>query len=414
MTGPQADPEPPPRLDPLGLKPIGPNQRPPGARPQAGLTDYLRDPRSAVLAFLATVFLVGGGRKVWQGLQARRLIAALGGSNPALADVKAAADHGRAGLIDLFRLLGTADRPEVRAAAGRALARLWRADELIIEEEKAVVRRGFAATWHARRTYPRGLAVPIPIRVEFGVPFLDSQTGSVGPEHLVWSYRLIGTERARLEAWTDAMPGLGSVSFELIPGDFATLGPHRLTLQARVKTVGLTDTWELELPHLPFSFEFDPHLAVDALLTLPDATRALRFASAVGLVAPVDSADTLVPPPALGADLVLRDPPLVQLTGPLPCDLAHRLAVEFEGVSGTFGAGSVVVVAADLADGTVTTVPLGPIEDFPTGAIDRPGPCRIRVILTANPSLGWSDPAIRSVWPEPITTGWVDGKIIRL
>ena len=413
MRGPQADPPAPRRADPPRPRPPGLNQSAPGPRPSAGWTVYLRDPRSAVLAFLVSVFLIGGGRKVWQGLRARRLVAALGGSNPTVNDVEAAADHGRAGLLDLFRLLGTADRPEVRAAAGRALARLWRADELIVEEEKAVVRRGFAAHWYARRTYPRALAVPIPIRVEFGVPFLVERDGAVGPEHLVWSYRLLGTERASLEAWTEAARGQPVARFELIPGDFATLGPHRLTLQARVRTVGLTDSWELELPHLPFSFEFDPHLAVDALLTLPDETRATRFAGAVGLVAAEEAATDPAPPLALGDDLVLRDPPLVQLRGPLPCDLAHRLAVEFEGVPGTIAAGLVVAVAADLADGATREIPLGSISDFSPGAIDRPGLCRLRAVLTAEPSLGWGDPAIRSVWPEPITTGWVDGKIIR-
>ena len=413
MTGPQADPPASRRANPPRPGPLGSNQTPPRPRPRAGWTDYLRDPRSAVLAFLASVFLIGGGRKVFQGLQARRLIAALGGSNPAVADVEAAANHGRAGLIDLFRLLATADRPAVRAAAGGALARLWRADELIVEEEKAVVRRGFTATWHARRTYPRALAVPIPIRVDFGVPFLVNQAGAVGPEHLVWSHRLLGTGRASLEEWTEAAPGVPSARFALIPGDFATLGPHRLALHARVRTVGLTDTWELDLPHIPFSFEFDPHLAVDALLTLPDAARASRFAGAVGLVARDEAATDSAPPLALGDDLVLRDPPAVQLRGPLPCDLAHRLGVEFEGVLGTFRAGSVVAVAADLADGTVVSLPLSAIEDFPTGAIDRPGPCRLRAVLTAEPSLGWGDPAVRSVWPSDLTTDWVDGKIIR-
>ena len=414
MTGPQAETPAPTPQPPQAPRTSSPASAPGGrTRSRAGWTDYLRDPRSAVLAFLASVFLIGGGRKVLQGIRARRLIAALGGSNPAVDDVEAAADHGRAGLIDLFRLLGTADRPEVRAAAGRALARLWRADELIIEEEKAVVRRGFAATWHARRTYPRALTVPIPIRVDFGVPFLVDQPGAVGPEHLVWSYRVLGTDRARLEAWTEASPGLPSVTFELVPGDFATLGPHRLALHARVRTVGLTDTWELDLPHLPFSFEFDTHLAVDALLTLPDAARATRFASVVHLEAP-DEPDS-APATVLGLtpDLVLRDPPLIQLRGPLPCDLAHRLAVEFEGVPGTFAAGSLVAVAADLPDQATRDFPLGSITDLPPGAIDRPGPVRLRAMLTADPSLGWGDPAIRSVWPDSITTNWVDAKIIR-
>ena len=55
-----------------------------------------------------------------------------------------------------------------------------------------------------------------------------------------------------------------------MPADFETEGPHRLVLQTRVRTVGLTTPWELELPHVPFTFEFDPRLEVDALFALPD------------------------------------------------------------------------------------------------------------------------------------------------
>ena len=411
MTGPQAETPGPPRAPAPRTNaarspspaPASPNR----ARP--GWADYLRDPRSAVLSFLATALVLGGGRKALQALRARRIMAAIAGSDPAVADVEAAADHGRTALIDLFRLLGTAGRPEVRAAAGRTLARLWRADELIAEEEKAIVRRGFEATWRARRKYPRDLAVPIPMGVDFGVPFLVGGQRTVGPDHLAWSYRLLGTERAGLEEWAEAPAGKPSAAFAIFPGDFATLGPHRLVLQAKVRTVGLTDAWEFDLPHLPFLFEFDPHLTVAALLTLPDAARADRFAAAVRLGAPAEAA----PPLGLTADLVLRDPPSVLVHPPLPCDLAHRLAVEVEGVAGSFAAGSVVAVAADLAGDRPAAFPLGPIEGFPLDAIDRPGPRRVRAILTADANLGWADPAVRSVWPTPIATDWVDVRVIR-
>jgi len=383
-------------------------QAPSGKRVAPGWSAYLADPRTAVLVFLASALILGGGRKGLEAIRARRVVAAIGGSNPDVLDVEAAADHGRAGLIDLFRLLGTADRPEVRDAAGRSLARLWRADELIAEEEKAVVRRGFTADWKARRRYPRNLSTPIPITVDFGVPFLNEANRGVGPEHLAWSYRILGTERARLEDWTEPKPGAASATFAIIPDDFTTLGPHRLALHARVKTVGLTDTWEIDLPHLPFSFEFDPILSVDALLTLPDDARAATFARAVRLRSP-DETEAANPPLDLGAEMVLRDPPVLTFAAPLPCDLAHRLAIEFEGIAGTWPAGTVIA----LANSPTESRPIGPIPTFPPGAIDRPGPRRIRAILAADANLAWTVPEIRSVWPGTITTDWVDVRIIR-
>ena len=386
---------------------------PPGRRVVPGWSAYLRDPRSAVLFFLASAFLIGGGRKGLQSLRARRVVAAIAGSNPDPADVEAAADHGRAGLIDLFRLLGTADRPEVRDAAGRALARLWRGDELIAEEEKAIVRRGFTATWRARRTYPRGLRVPIAMAVDFGVPFLRDDDRGVAPEHLAWSYRITGTERAQLEEWTELAGGSKPVSFTIFPDDFPTPGPHRLVLRTRVKTVGLTDQWDLDLPHLPFSFEFDPHLTVGALLTLPDETRAARMAGAVRLEPAAGDAGSVAPALPLTADLVLRNPPVVAIAPPLPADLAHRVAIEFEGVPGTWDAGSVVAVAGQLTPGEPVRLPLEPIVPRAAEALDRPGPRRARVRLTADPDLGWVHPEIRSIWPGSITTDWVDVRIIR-
>ena len=108
-----------------------------GSRPSsAGWSAWLADPRTAVLAFLASALLFGGGRKLLQGVRARRAVAALETPDPSPEEVESAAEHGRAGLIDLFRLLGTAEKPEVRDAAGRALASLWARDELIVEEEK--------------------------------------------------------------------------------------------------------------------------------------------------------------------------------------------------------------------------------------------------------------------------------------
>lgn len=380
-----------------------------------GWAAYLADPRSAVLAFLATAFLIGGGRKLLQGVRARRAVAALSESEPSLEEVKGAAEHGRATLIELFRLLGTAAKAEIRDAAGRALATLWARDDLIVEEEKALVRRGFSVSWKARRRYPRGLKVPIPIEASYGVPFLVEGGPGVGPMNLVWSHRILGAERAGLEEDSAWIKGPGLARFEVIPSDFPTLGPHRLALAAKVRVVGLTDSWEIELPHLPFSFEFDPILSVDALLTSLDDARAAAFAKSVRLEPPEG--------PASGShyldlspSLVLRDPPDLVVSTPLPCDLAHDLLVEIEGVPGRFRAGSVVI--SGQGEGGLTRVeprrfPLGPIFGVPPDAIDKPGEVRMRAILTADSDLGWADPDVRSLWPGTITSEWTGVRVVR-
>ncbi len=380
-----------------------------------GWTSYLGDPRSAVLFFLASALVIGGGRKLLQGARARRVVEALAGPDPSPEQVEEAAEHRRAGLIDLFRLLGTATRAEVRDAAGRTLAALWARDELIAEEEKALVRRGFAVEWRARRRYPRGLAAPIPIRVDYGVPFLVDGGPGVGPTHLEWSHRILGAERAGLEAFSPWRAGPGSSEFAIDPADFPTNGPHRLALHARARTVGLTESWEIDLPHLPFSFEFDPILAVDALLTLADDSRGQAIARAIRLEpaeSPADGPNFL----PLTPDLVLRDPPALAVVLPLPCDLAHTLAIEFEGMTGRFPAG-VVVVAGQGADPTAVPstlrFPLGAISGLPADAIDRPGARRARAVLTADPDLGWADPDVRSLWPGTLTTEWTEVRVNR-
>ena len=64
----------------------------------------------------------------------------------------------------------------------------------------------------------------------------------------IWSGRTVCWERDRvaLEEFSPWAPGPGRVAFTIFPGDFETNGPHRLVLQTRIRTTGLTDSWELE------------------------------------------------------------------------------------------------------------------------------------------------------------------------
>jgi len=374
-----------------------------------------RDPRSAVLLVVALVLLGGGGRKLRQTVHARRAVGRLEDADVSTTEIEAAAAHGRAGLMELFRLLAEGPSPAHRDAAGRALAALWARDELIAEEEKALVRRGYRVDWTARRRYPRALRGEIPVAAAFGVPFLVEGGEGVRPSQLEWSYRVVGSGRESLKEFGPWAAGPGRAAFTVVPADFDANGPHKLALVARVRTVGLTDAWDLELPHMPFSFEFDPILAVDALLALPDAARGDAIAAAVGLDGsrPDPSADPSGPSYLpLNRTLAIPYVPVLRVETPLPCDLAHAVELEFAGVDGWFPAGS-VVLSGQGGEGAARTrrFPLGPVAAVP---IDRPGVRAMRARLVPDPDLGWADPEVRSIWPGTIVTGWTEVEVARL
>ena len=333
-----------------------------------------------------------------------------------LADIEAAAQHGRAALTELFRLQSTAADAARRDAAGRALAVIWARDELIAEEEKAIVRRGFDVAWSARKRYPRALQTPISVAISYGVPFLREDGDGVKRSNLEWSHRIEGSGRASLEAFTPPKTSAGRAEFTIVPTDFVTNGPHRLVLVARAATVGLTETWELELPHMPFSFEFDPILAIDALLALPDQARAERFAGAVQLVPGSSSEASEAAFLTLNADWVLRSAPWLEVKTPLPCDLAHRVEIEIEGIDGWHPADSVVVSGQGTGTSNkpeIMQFELGPFDQPIAGALDRPGPRRLRARLIASPELGWANADVRSLWPGTIETGWIEVEVVR-
>jgi hypothetical protein len=382
---------------------------------------WFREPKAAVWLVLAAVVLIGGGRRLRWAWRARKAVAHLEKPGATPEQIEAVAEFGRAGAWELLRIFSSGESDACRIAAGRALARLWRDDQLVAEEEQAVLRRGFSVTWSARRRYPRSLHAAIPISVVYEVPFLPEDGHHVGPNDLEWSHRVLGARRAALEEFTLWTAGPGRFGFSIIPDDFPTNGPHRLVLQVRVRPVGLSSSWEIELPHVPFTFEFDPILRLEAILTLPDTHRDESIARAINLE-PVSSAPDL--PAArlpLGGEWILRNPPRLAVTTPLPCDLAHGLSMEFDGTPGRFPAGSLIVSGQGLphrepsdAGTTGRRLDLGPVQPIPAGVIERPGLRRMRVRLVADPELGWADPDVRSVWPGEMTTNWVEAEIVRL
>ncbi len=211
---------------------------------EAGHTrrDWLREPKSAVWMALAVIVLIGGGRRLMWSWRVRRAVARL--QDPAVTpeELEAVADYGRAGAWELLRIFSTAESEPIRQAAGRALARLWRDDQLVAEEEQAVVRRGYAVTWTARRRYPRSLHAAIPIVAAYDVPFLPDEPSHVRGEDLEWSHRVLGARRAALEEFSGWKAGRGDVAFSIVPDDFATNGPHRLVLQTREFAPGVFPT----------------------------------------------------------------------------------------------------------------------------------------------------------------------------
>ena len=98
----------------------------------------------------------------------------------------------------------------------------------------------------------------------------------------------------------------------------------------------------------------------------------------------------------INADLAVRDLPSLEISGPLTCDLAHAVELEFEGISERLPAGEVIAHGhASDADNPqqIREYPLGRIGFDAKLAIERPGARKIRARLIPDPDHGWADPA---------------------
>ncbi len=380
--------------------------------------NWLSEPRTTVLVVLGGVVLLGGGRRLLQAWKARQSVARLSEPDVTPQEIDSVARFGRSGLAELFRIFGEPSS-SLREAAGRAISVLWAHDQLIAEEEQALVRRGYAVDWIARRRYPRALRSDIAIRATYGLPFLTADGPGIKSTDLEWSYRVTGARRATLEEYSPWTPGAGRVEFTIIPSDFETDGPHRLALQTRVRTRGLTDHWQIDLPHIPFNFEFDPRLDIQSLLASPDESRAERMARSLRLESspsPDDRSSFL----ALNQEMTIRNPPRLAVTTPIPCDLAHNVSLEFDELPGRFPAGRLVLSgqgdsrAEESANPSAPRLfPIGPVEPIAREVLDQPGTRRLRVHLEPDPDRGWTDPDVRSIWPGTLETGWVNVEIVR-
>jgi hypothetical protein len=353
-------------------------------------------PRSLVFAVIVAAAAVGGGRRVWRGWQARRAANRLGRPDVTPAEVMAAAGYGRAVLRELYPLLDPARRPEQRRAAARALGELWRRDELVGEEERAVATRIHEVSWRSRRRYPRAMARAVPVEVAVRLPGLEVAG-------LEWSGRIKGARRASVEAGSEWMAVDGtSIRFELLPTDYEGRGPQELILEPRLRFRGSV-AWEHDLPHARYTIEWDPMLELRALEGTADASRAEQVRSAVQ---PLEAeAGRFV---ALNEALAVRGPlGLGVAEGGLPTALAHQVYLELEGVPGCYRLGEVV---AGERGGRFE---FARIEEVPLERLSGPRRVRLRYRLVPDLELGWSDPEVRSVWPEEVVTDWSESEVVR-
>jgi hypothetical protein len=410
-------------VDRTGANPSTPVRRPgTRERTERQVSKPFSDPRRWLFLAVVGFLVIGGGRKWLHGRKGRRLADRLHDGTAPIDDIRNANRYGRIVVHDLFRVLTDGKSLEHRAAATEALIKLWRADELIPEEEKAIVTRSFTVDWRIRRKYPKGLTGPIAVVADFGLPELaDRELSAWLADHLQWSFRVNGTRRASDDSWHIQDSEHRSVRLTFMGEDFPDAGPHRLILHMKVDTIGLTDQWTLELPAQTISFEFDDKLQLNALAGMPDSARAdIMNAS----VKPRTGGEHPEPVFSVLDDrFALRNPPVLALRSALPSDLAHCARLELEGVSGQWTIGEWIVASKTISgsDGEQTAQDSLAARHWPerlepnseSASIERGGHYRARVVLESRPERGWSDPDVRSVWPETITSEWFDVEIVR-
>jgi hypothetical protein len=366
-----------------------------------------------VLLVVGLALLLGGGRRLLQVLRARRAVNRLEEGTATPAEIEAAAGHGRAAIPELLRLLDPRHDETTRTAAGRALLRLWAADELIAEEEKGVATRLFEVQWLARRRYPRQIRGALRFEVRFGLTGLDRAGQGIRPDQLEWSWRIRGAPRASLEQFSAWQVVEQPIHFQIEAADLPAGSDMALAFQARVRTRGLTSRWELELPQVPFRFERDEALRVESILAPADSiveeamSRVVRFEISESRLGQADVDPVFVP---IDPEFAIVGQPRIGLDE-LTCDLAHRAILEFAEPKRSVGAGEVVYLAA-RGEASTSVRPLQ-VEPAPEPLVAEPGAYRIRLVLTPDPDLGWAHPDVRSVWPRRIVTEWQEARVVR-
>ncbi len=388
------------------------SKKPETKRVRRSWFEWLFQPRSFVFAILLGVLTIGGWIRLAASWRARRAAGRLEESDITPDEVRLAAEHGRIVLPGLMAMLEANQTTDTRRAAGAALSRLWLHDQLVAEEEQAIARDAHEVHWEARRTYPRTLRCAIPLRARFDLFFIDSDTTaeSLKADHFQISHWIKGANRLSLETPSDWHNSVAPIEFLIDPTDFPAKGPHVITLHARIRTVGLTSDWVIELPPRSLTIEFDDRIEIEALYAQPDSDREEQIHSSIRLERETASADQPAMPPLLINDaFAIRDAPYLVVTTQLPCDFAHSVHLEFEEVPGRLQVCGFVCVAAEMTSEShrhISLLPSSISSGQGSPQIQIPGEYRMRVVLTPDAQQGWLHPNVRSVWPGVVVTPW--------
>lgn len=411
-----AQEEKPGRVDRTGANPSTPVRKP-GQRREGQPQSPMSDPRRWVFIAVTAFLVLGGARKWLAGNRGRKMADRIANGQANLAEISNSAVHGRSVLPDLLSLLQDEAPADRKNAALEALIKLWRADELIAEEEKAILSRAIQVSWKQRRKYPRDFSGQFQITALFRLPLLaDKSCNEWLRNHLRFETRVTGTRRATDEQWKPLPADSSQLTMEIESRDFPEDSIHRLMLFIRVKTEGLTSDWSLDLPGQATSFEWDHHLKSMALKAESDEKEAMIMQEALAWELIADADEMQLQNVAISPGFAIHHPPVAMLAIPLPRDIAHEAMLEIEEVSSNIRLKKWVIASrgsVSTAEKQFKQIPLEMMGLIDDSAISRAGKYRARLLLNPKPELGWADPEIRSVWPGRLTSPWVEIEIVR-
>lgn len=409
------------KVDRTGANPSTPVRRP-GQRLEKSLSSPLADPRRWMFISVVAFLMFGGGRKWLKSIQGRRLADKIAQGNANAAEILGSYRFGRVVVQDLFEVLSGGSSDEIRYSAFESLVRLWQADELVAEEEKAIVARSFQIKWNHRRKYPLGLDGTFDISATYGLFELkDSGLRKWLSDHSQWSHRIQGTRRAIDDQWNQNLGDPPFVLTEINSRDFPENTVHRIALFVRFKTFNQSSNWEIELPGQPTSFEWDVNLDSNALLAPLIESELDLFKDAflwqvASLPGPGQETVRFV---QISPGFAIHNPPETVIRSPLPRDLSHAVFIELQGVPDLILAGEWLIACRKSSDNSIQSGRVGStFHVTPSCYIDdhligHAGKSQMRLVLKPIAHRGWANPEIRSVLNSSISFPWVEIEIVR-
>ena len=404
------------RVDRTGANPSTPVRKP-GQRRDGQNPSPMVDPRRWI--FIAVVaFLIFGGIRRWMAARAGQKTADRIANGIASQDeIRNSFRHGRAVLPDLLAMLGEETSIDQKKAAFEALLRLWQADELIPEEEKAILTRAFQIRWKQRRKLPRDFSGIFQIHVFIGLPEIEDESCRQWlKSHLTWEMRVSGTRRATDDQWKKINDSEMKLVIEINSRDFPEETVHRIMLHTRATTTHLTSNWVLDLPSQSTSFEWETHLKALALRADFDDAESKEMQS--GLIWRESELESNQESQLLqiSHSFGIFKLPTPQLKLPLPRDISHDVILIIDGINSHISLNHAVMECRQQPASTqqIRTLPLKIQNLIADDQISHAGKYKARLILKPRPELGWADPEIRSVWPESLEFPSIEIEIVRL